>query len=122
MKHTLFTIMLFVLSLGLMGCSSEHNQSPQDWALDYTIDYYNKDYEGYGIGAYSIENLKIYDEEEICGDYYCSAYRITIINSSGKDTSYNVFIAYEKTFWNNGFIGTHRIKESQIYDIDIEKG
>ena len=123
MKRTLFTIMLFVLGLGLMGCKSEPQQTPKGWALQYAEEQYEEDYGGYGLFAVHIEQYGIYgieDLEDEFGDYQFSCYEITFINDSGKSVIYNVFIAYEQTAFQMYF-GAIGIRESQIYDIDIEE-
>jgi hypothetical protein len=114
-------IILFILGIILIGCGSEPTKFPEYWALDYTVEHYNENHEGYEIIAFSIEDLTVYDEEERWSNgYLLVAYKITIISSSREDTVYNVFMAYKpKPF--NMFFGGDDIKESDIYDIDIEE-
>ena len=124
MKKLLFMIVVVALSLMLIGCSGETKMTPKGWALHYVVEEYNREYEGHEIFAYSIEPLIIYDRErveEFTDKYSFVCYRIIITNDNGKDTSYNVLILYtEKGL--PPFITFNHIKESQIYDVDIEKG
>lgn len=118
MKKILLLIVILFSILALVGCSKEEKKHVEEWALDYTIEYYNEEYEGYRIIAYSIEELIIYGEEQFeqwADGYEYRAYKITITNNSGKDKIYNVLIAYKQ--YNKLYFG---IKESAIRDFDIE--
>lgn len=120
MRKLLFIIVLMVVII-LSGCGKEEKQSIKGWALEYTIEVYNEDYEGYEIFAYNIEPLTLYDKEELellKRNQYYALYEITIIDNSGKSVIYNVWVVYEiatMQFWiDDGF------KESQIIDVDCE--
>jgi len=120
MKKILYIVVLMIVII-LSGCGKEDKKTIKDWALDYTIEFYNEDYEGYGIFAYNIEQITLYDKEELElleSNQYYGLYEITIIDNSGKSVIYNVCIIYEVEtmhFWS-----VRGYKESQIIDFDCE--
>lgn len=110
-KILVLVLLLFVLT----SCSGEVKKTPKGWALDYVITEY-----GDTPIAYQIEDYIIYDREDLCEDYSCRIFGITLVSSDGSEFKYTVFIAYTE----RGippFIEYNAILESQIYDIDCEE-
>ena len=119
MKKLLIALAL-VLVFALVGCEKVEKRTPEGWALYYAEQEYNKEYEGYGIFGYQIDNV-IIAEDEVCDeDLTWRAYIITIINDSGKSMEYNVFIAYKERGY-PPFFEFNTIPESNVIDFDIEK-
>ena len=122
MKKNLFVLIL--LSFVLVGCkNNEEKKIPSDWSVKYAIEEYNKDYEGYEVIAYTVEEVKIYDNtlfEEWADEHDYLMYKVTITNSSGKDTIYNVIIAFKYNFYSTITYTYPNLKESKIYVINIE--
>ena len=117
-KLYLLTIMLFVLGLGLMGCTQKVGYTNKGWALKSAKEYYESDYGEYGLFAYQIEELTVFPiTDGDFKDYYYDCYQITFIDYSGHSVIYNVFVAYEENLFENLFRG---IKESNIIEIDVE--
>ncbi len=125
MKKLLLVISFLLVSIILIGCNKEEKKFVEYWALDYTIEYYNQEYENYNILAYDIERLTIYDEtqfENYVEDYKYKAFKITITNNSGKDKVYNVLILYSepKFYIGAATFSEPKISENLIHDFDIE--
>lgn len=120
MKKILYIVVLMIVII-LSGCGKEDKKTIKDWALNYTIKVYNEDYKDYGIFAYNIEQLTLYDKEELelleSNQYYV-LYEITIIDSSGKSVIYNISITYEVETMHFWLVRGY--KESQIIDFDYE--
>ena len=117
----LLVILLIVLSFTLVGCSGEAKHTSDGWALKYAEEEYNKDYDGYEIISYQIENLIINpDAQNDYEDYIRHLYQITIINNSGKSTRYNVLLVYDHTSFDS-FVRARSIPEDKIITVKVEE-
>ena len=106
-------IVLFVLVF-LVGCYEEPKKTSQGWCLQYAIEEYNKDYEGYEIFSYSIEEMELYTEEK------GKAFIITIANDSGDVYKYLTYILSKEMMKSSRYYRNY-YAESEIVDFDIEK-
>ena len=114
----LFILAILLLSVALIGCDREEERTPEGWALYYAEQEYEKDYSGYELFGYQVEDCIVYEEQR-SEDYSSRLYQITFINDSGKSVEYNVFIAYiERGF--PPYIEFNTIPEKNVIGVDIE--
>ncbi len=121
-----FWSIMFIFSLSLtlaisayfIGQNSHLLRTPKEWVLQVVIEDYEDTHGTRGMTSYHIQEHTIVDKDDLCGEYQCKVFEITIVDDGGKSHIYNALIACSMSSLNT-FLNLP-IPAERIIDLDTE--